>query len=109
MNKFLAAVALTLIAGPALAASTTVEFKRDTGQVQVVTLDGAGGASLADGTALAYTYDEAAMKMCFIVEGMDPNCVVFAESVPDPKVGDSVRYTAADGAMGTATVTAITE
>lgn len=108
MKKFVAALAIALVAGPALA-DTTVEFKRDTGQVQVVTLKPEGAAALADGTAIGYTYDPETMTMCFVVEGMDPNCVVFDDHVPEPKVGDTTRYTAADGAKGTATVTAVTE
>ncbi|MEO1014643.1 MAG: hypothetical protein AAFX08_05585 [Pseudomonadota bacterium] len=108
MKKLLVAAALAFVAGPALA-DTTVEFKRDTGEVNVVIMKGEGVAALPDGTPLTYTYDEEAMKMCFIVEGMDPNCVVFEDHIPEPKVGDTSRYTAADGALGTATVTAITE
>ncbi len=102
------AAASALMATSALAATTTVEFKRDTGEVVVVTLDGEGGATLPDGAQTTYTYDAEAAKMCFATPEGD-NCVVFAEHVPEPKAGDNVRYTAADGAEGTATVKSVEE
>ena len=105
MKKLLLGAVVALLATPAMAV-TTIEFKRDTGETQVVTLDGAGGATLPDGTTLSYTYDPETNEMCFTAEGQDPRCVTFAESNPEPKVGDTVRYTSADGAEGTATVTA---
>lgn len=110
MKKLISiACAAALVTGPAFAASTTIEFKRDSGEVQIVTLDGAGTATLADGTALPYTYDVDALTMCFVVGEGAENCATFDELVAEPKVGDSVRYTASDGAVGTATVVAITE
>ncbi|MEM8772222.1 MAG: hypothetical protein AAGD92_11280 [Pseudomonadota bacterium] len=110
MKKFFLTAAVSLLAiSPALAAKTTLEFKRDSGDVNVVTLDGKGGATLADGTATAYSYEAEANKMCFVTGPDTKACVVFAESVPEPKVGDAVRYTADDGAEGTVTVLAIEE
>lgn len=102
------AAATALMATSAMAAITTIEFKRDTGETVVVTLDGAGGATLADGAQTTYTYDADASKMCFATAEGD-SCVVFETPSAEPKVGDSTRYTANDGAVGTATVTAITE
>ncbi|MEO1252706.1 MAG: hypothetical protein AAFW81_10210 [Pseudomonadota bacterium] len=109
IRKIAAIAALSLLAVPAMAAKTTIEFKRDTGQSQVVTLDGEGTATTADGATLPYTYDAETNKMCFTLPDETVNCVTFAETVPEPKVGDAVRYTAADGAEGTATITAIVE
>lgn len=110
MKKWMiAAAASALFTMPAMAAKTTVEFERDSGQKQTVTLNGDGTASTADGVALQYSYDPEAMKMCFELPDATNSCVVYAESVPEPKVGDSVRYTADDGAEGTATVVAIVE
>ena len=102
------AAASALMATSALAATTTLEFKRDSGEVVVVKLDGEGGATLPDGAQTTYTYDAEASKMCFAMPEGD-NCVVFAETVAEPKAGDSVRYTAADGAEGTATIKSIDE
>ncbi len=102
------AAACALTATSAMAATTTIEFKRDSGEVVVVTLDGEGGATRGDGAQAAYTYDAEAAKLCFAAPEGD-HCVVFAEHLPEPQVGDAVRYTAADGAEGTATVTVIEE
>ena len=106
-------IAATLAAGAmtsaAMAASVTIEFKRDSGETQVVTVDGAGTATLPDGTSLPYSYDADALTMCFTVSAEQENCATFAERVAEPKVGDSVRYTASDGSEGTATVTEIVE
>ena len=109
MKKFvIAAIAGGLaLASTAFAASTTIEFKRDTGETNTVTLS-EGVATLADGTEGTFTWDAEAKKMCFAIGGQD-TCVVFAEVNESPAVGDAVRYTAADGAEGTATVIAITE
>ena len=70
-----------------------------------MTLDGEGGATLADGAQTTYTYDEETSKMCFATADGD-NCAVFDTPAEEPKVGDSSRYTANDGAVGTATITA---
>ena len=107
MRKLVLGVAAAMVAAPAMAA-TTIEFKRDSGETAVVTLDD-GTATMADGTTLSYTYDPETLTMCFQAEGQDDRCVTFAEGNPEPMVGDAVRYKAGDGAEGTATVTAITE
>lgn len=110
MKKLIAGlVALGVAASPAMAAKTTIEFKRDTGEVNVVTLDGAGGATLADGTAFSYNYDAETNTMCFVTGPEETTCIVFAEAVPEPKVGDNVRYKADDGGEGTATVMKVEE
>jgi hypothetical protein len=107
MKKLLGAVlGAVLLATPAFA-GYKVEFKRDSGETNVVTLDGAGTATLADGQAVPYTYDEATLTLCFVATDAK-RCLTFAEAKAEPKVGDSVRYTAADGAQGTATILEIT-
>ncbi len=109
MKKILAAAAAAaFVVTPALAAKTTIEFKRDTGESQVIMLDGEGTATNAEGASFPYSYDEATMTMCFELPDSKP-CVTFAESNDDPQVGDSVRYKNAEGAEGTATIKAIEE
>lgn len=111
MKKLITGLAAMAVAlSPALAAKTTIEFKRDDGTVNVGTLNGDGTGALADGTPFTYTYDAEANKMCFVFSPEATTCVIYAEKVPEPKVGDAVRYKV-DGtdAEGTATVTAITE
>lgn len=105
----LALVAAFGSASVAMAATTKVEFKRDSGESQVVSLDGAGTATLGDGTAIPYTYDEATTTMCFQVAADTQNCATFAEHIAEPTVGSTVRYTSSDGAEGTATVLEIAE
>ncbi len=112
MKKLIVGAALAFVAGPALA-DTHVEFKRDTGEANVVILKGEGVGTLGDGTTpLTYTFDPEALKMCFTV-GEQSTCVVFADHIPEPTVGDSTTYTVSggpnDGATGTATVTKVTE
>lgn len=108
MRAFLIGAAAMLFATSAMAAKTTIEFKRDTGETVVVTLDGEGGATLADGAQTTYTYDAETAKMCFATaEGQ--SCAVFETPSAEPKVGDTSRYTADDGALGTATITAVEE
>lgn len=98
-----------LMAAPAFAATMTIEFARDSGESSVVTVDFEGTATTADGQTLPYTWNEESMTMCFQVAADAQNCATFAEAVAEPTVGSSVRYTASDGAEGTATITAMTE
>jgi hypothetical protein len=105
-RALIAALACAFLAGPAFA-GYKVEFKRDSGETNVVTLDGAGSATLADGQTIPYTYDEASLTLCFVAPDQK-RCLTFAEAKADPKVGDKVRYTAQDGAQGTATVLEVT-
>ena len=103
MKKLISmALAGAMLCTPAFA--MTIEFKRDSGETQVVKLDGEGAATLADGTMVPYTYDAETKKMCFEVSAEQKPCVVFAEHSEAPMVGDTVRYKADDGAEGTATV-----
>lgn len=106
MKKLITLAAIAaIIAAPASA--MTIEFKRDSGEAQTVTLDGAGTATTADGAQLPYTYDADSLTMCFQVSAEAKQCATFAEGNPEPSVGDSVRYTTNDGAEGTATVVAL--
>ena len=108
---FLTSAAVAFFASaPAMAAVTTVEYVRDSSETFVVTLDGEGGASMADGTTMTYIFDAEANKMCFTAPDDTVTCVIYAESVPEPKVGDSVRYKIEGTDIeGTATITARTE
>ena len=109
MKKFLIATAVAFAAATPAVAATTIEFKRDSGETRVVTLDGEGSATTADGAAFSYTYDEAGNKMCFQPAEGDEMCATFETKIEEPAVGASTRYTASDGAQGTATITAVTE
>jgi opacity protein-like surface antigen len=88
----LGAGAALLSIAPAIAATTVVEFKRDSGEVFVVTFDGEGGASMADGTQMTYTFDTETGKMCFENPDATTTCIIYAEVLEEPKAGDSVRY-----------------
>ncbi len=107
MNKLIGAVVGALLLSTPALAGYKVEFKRDSGETNVVTLDGAGTATLADGQAVPYTYDEATLTLCFVAPDRK-RCLAFAATSPEPKVGDQLRYTADDGAQGTATILEIT-
>ena len=108
MKKLIGAVlGGLLLATPAMAAGYKVEFKRDSGETNVVALDGAGTATLADGLTVPYTYDEATLTLCFAAPDRK-RCLTFAEVSPEPKAGDKLRYTADDGAQGTATILEVT-
>jgi hypothetical protein len=104
--KLLAAVAgLMLIASPALASSTTVEFAdKASGNKIVVTFDGAGTATGADGSAVPYTLDNDAKKLCSTY--MDqPVCITF--KALGSTVGFTTPYTDDKGNSGVATITAM--
>lgn len=106
-TRLLIAIAgLALMATPALAASTTVEFAGANGQTLVVVFDTNGTASANGGAPTPYTIDEAARKICGSVEGQEV-CVTFAEMGTD--VGFSTSYSDTAGNSGTATITAVSE
>ncbi|MDQ0464392.1 hypothetical protein QO010_002173 [Caulobacter ginsengisoli] len=104
--KLLAAVAgLMLIASPALAASTTVEFAdKASGAKVVVTFDGAGMATGADGVAVPYTMDNDAKKLCSTYQDQ-PICITF--KAIGTEVGFTTPYTDDKGNSGVATITAV--
>lgn len=105
--KLLAAVAgLMLVASPALASSTTVEFAdKASGNKIVVTFDSGGMATGADGSApVAYTVDNDAKKLCSTY--MDqPICITF-DAIGNT-VGFSTPYSDDKGNSGVATITAM--
>ncbi|MFA7264273.1 MAG: hypothetical protein WC068_14745 [Caulobacter sp.] len=106
-TRLLIAIAgLALVATPALAASTTVEFARNDGQTTTVVFNTDGTASANGQPASPYTMDEAAKKICGQVEGQEL-CVTFGEM--GSTVGFSTTYNDTAGNSGTATITAVTE
>lgn len=106
-TRLLIAIAgLALMATPALAASTTVEFANSNGQSTVVVFDANGTASINGAAPTPYTIDQAAKKICGSAEGQEL-CVTFGEMGTD--VGFSTTYTDTAGNSGTATITAVSE
>lgn len=107
LRAILAAATLALMATPALAASTTVQFDSSNGQSLTVVFDGAGTATnTASGEQAAYTFDQAARKICSTYNGQEV-CVTF-DAIGDT-VGFKTNYTNTLGDTGTATITAVTE
>lgn len=107
-TRLLVAIAgLALIATPALASSTTVEFANSgTGQTTTVVFNSDGTASANGQPASPYTVDEAAKKICGQVQGQEL-CVTFGEM--GSTVGFSTSYSDTAGNSGTATITAVSE
>lgn len=107
MKKLIgAALGALLLATPAFA-GYKVEFKRDSGESNIVVFDGAGSATLATGQTVPYTYDDATLTLCIAAPDRQ-RCLTFAEANPEPKAGDATRYKADDGAEGTATILEVT-
>ncbi len=105
--KLLAAVAgLMLIASPALASSTTVEFAdKASGNKIVVTFGSDGMATGADGSPpVAYTLDNDSKKLCSTYQDQ-PVCLTFKEL--GNTVGFKTPYTDDKGNSGVATITAM--
>jgi hypothetical protein len=103
--RLLTAIAgLALIATPALAASTTVEFVNSSGQTTVVVFDTNGTAVINGAAPGPYTIDQTAKKICGDAGGQQL-CVTFGEMGTD--VGFSTTYTDTAGNSGTATITAV--
>lgn len=106
-TRLLVAIAgLALIATPALASSTTVEFAGSNGQTTTVVFNSDGTASADGGAPSPYTVDQAAKKICGAVQGQEL-CVTFGEM--GSTVGFSTTYTDTAGNSGTATITAVSE
>ena len=101
----LAIAGLALIATPALASSTTVQFANSNGQTTVAVFDSNGTVSINGAAPAPYTIDQAAKKICGDAGGQQL-CVTFAEMGTD--VGFSTTYTDTAGNSGTATITAVT-
>lgn len=106
-TRLLIAIAgLALIATPALASSTTVEFAASNGQTSTVVFNSDGTASANGGPASPYTIDQAAKKICGQVQGQEL-CVTFGEM--GTAVGFTTTYSDTAGNSGTATITAVSE
>jgi len=106
-SRLLIALAgLALVASPALAASTTVEFAGSDGQKVVVVFNSDGTAVANGGAPVPYTVDQAAKKICSVYQTQTV-CVTFAEM--GSAAGFKTTYTDSAGRAGTATITAVTE
>lgn len=106
-TRLLIAIAgLALIATPALASSTTVQFANSNGQTTVAVFDSNGTVSINGGAPSPYTIDQAAKKICGDAGGQQL-CVTFAEM--GTEVGFSTTYTDTAGNSGTATITAVSQ
>ena len=106
-TRLLIAIAgLALIATPALAASTTVEFANSNGTTTVVVFDSNGTASINGAAPGPYTVDQAAKKICGDAGGQQL-CVTFRDM--GTTVGFSTTYSDNAGNSGTATITAVSE
>ncbi|MFZ5671121.1 MAG: hypothetical protein ACOY4K_16655 [Pseudomonadota bacterium] len=106
LRAILAAATVALMATPAFAASTTVQFDSSNGQSLTVTFDTNGTATANGGAPVAYTFDQEKKTICSVYEGQDV-CVTFTE-VGDT-VGFKTNYTNTLGDSGTATITAVSE
>ena len=108
MTKFItaAALALSLAALPALAATTTVEFASSSGMTVVAEFSDEGTVSFNGAPPVAFTMDEEARTICSNVNGMD-DCATFDEW--STELGHTSPYTTESGDIGTATVTAKAE
>ena len=105
-TRLLIAIAgLALIATPALAMSTTVEFAGSNGQTTVAVFDSNGTVAINGAAPSPYTIDQAAKKICGDAGGQQL-CVTFAEMGTD--VGFTTTYSDTAGNSGTATITAVT-
>lgn len=100
-----AIAALALIATPALAMSTTVEFAGSNGTTTTVVFNSDGTASINGAAPGPYTIDQAAKKICGDAQGQQL-CVTFAEM--GTEAGFTTTYTDTAGNSGTATITAVT-
>ena len=103
----LTAAALALVlAGPAFAAKTTIEYAPDNGEKRTVVYDATTNtATEVGGESTDYTWDEAGNTLCHTAaEGT--LCVTF-ETQTAREVGATSRYTTNAGSAGTATITAI--
>lgn len=99
------ALGAALFALPALAKTTTVEYKSDAGTTTVVDYVDDGTATTS-GMSMTYTLDEATKTLCADISGYEI-CVTFEELGED--VGHSTKYTSTMGDGGVATITAVSE
>lgn len=95
----------SLLALPAMAKTTTVEYKSDAGTTTIVDYVDDGTATTS-GIPMTYTLDEAEKTLCADVSGYNI-CVTFDEL--GTEVGDSSKYSSSMGDTGVATITAVSE
>jgi len=104
MNRlFVVASIAALIAGPALASSTSVEFTGEDGVSQVWKFKDDGSAEGPEGATATYTWDEEAKKLCATFAGDEPNTVCATFEVAEGSggaVGETAPYTLDDGRKG---------
>lgn len=101
-----AALALSLAALPAFAASTTVEFASSSGPSLVAVFSDDGTVTFNGSAPVPYSMDEEARTICASVNGMD-DCATF--DAWSTELGHATPYTTQSGDTGTATVTAKAE
>lgn len=105
MKKMLiSAGAIALLAMPALAKSTTVEFTSEDGVAVEYTFRDDGKMVLPDGSETDYTMDEATKTICATLQDSEV-CATFAELGED--IGFETAYTLKQGGGGMAAITAV--
>lgn len=105
MKLMTLALGTALLALPALAKTTTVEYNSDSGTVTSVDYSDDGTAT-SNGTSMEYTMDADTKTLCADVSGFEL-CITFDDI--GTEVGATTKYTSTMGTAGTATITAITE
>jgi len=109
MKKIIVVASIfALIAGPALAASTSVEFTGEDGVAQLWKFKDDGTAEGPEGATATYTWDEATRKLCATLAGDEPQtiCATFEDNGGTGAVGEVAGYTLDDGRKGTAKIAA---
>lgn len=96
-----------MIATPALAGVTTIEFKSSDGETTTGVYDDSTSTyTINDSTeAIPYTWDAEAKKLCGKdADGADA-CATFEAEISE--VGQSTTFTSQDGESGTATIISV--
>jgi len=102
---FLSTIAMAFIAGPALAAKTTVKFVSATGDETVIVFNDEDMTAVINGAdAIPYTFDEETKTICGKTEKGE-SCVTFDEL--GTEVGFSTGYKNSKGVTGAATIIAV--
>lgn len=110
MKKLLALAALSgLMASPAFAAKVTVEFVPAEGDTVSIVFNDADGTTLMGEHPGTYTLNAETRELCGTGHTGETVCITLDTLEQTPAVGFSTGYVTADGARGTATITAIEE
>lgn len=108
MKRFvLIASVAALIAAPALASSTSVEFTGEDGITQVWKFKDDGTAEGPEGATATYTWDEEGKKLCATFAGDEPQTLCATFEVAEGSsgaVGETAPYTLDDGRKGTSKI-----